>query len=93
MRIRPGNHLEPVRYTAEQARREAVATLRMQDRLNPEGGGCEHAYSPSTGAVGMRNEGEEDDSPFRVFNVTYPMYRRSDEVTDWVSVGWSEPGK
>ncbi len=90
--------LDPIQFTAKQAKREALSTLRQQDRLNPPGNGCEHAYSPSTGAVGMRNEGDTrglDDQlvPFRVFNVTYPMYRRSDEVTDWVSVGWSEPGK
>jgi hypothetical protein len=63
-----------------QARREALARLRDNRRIND----AEFAYSPSTGAVGIR---WRMDTIFRVFNVHYPMYKRSEEVTDWVSVG------
>jgi hypothetical protein len=62
------------------AKREAKARLRDSCAIND----AEFAYSPTTSAVGIRWESSE---PFRVFNVNYPMYRRSDEVADWVSVG------
>lgn len=74
--------------TATEARREATSVLRAQDGLNAEPGLMELAYSPLTGAVGMRWvwDGEPDGS-FRVFNTRYPMYGRSEDVSDWVSVG------
>jgi hypothetical protein len=65
---------------AKQAKREALARLRDNQRIND----AEFSYSPSTGAVGIR---WEDSQIFRVFNVNYPMYRQSESVTDWVSVG------
>ena len=66
--------------SAAQAKREAVARLRDNRRINE----LEFAYSPSTLAVGCR---WDDCFPFRVFNTGYPMYQRSEEVQDWVSVG------
>lgn len=67
-------------WTARKAKREAKARLRDNRRIND----AEFAYSPSTCAVGIRwNESEI----FRVFNVHYPMYRKSELVVDWVSVG------
>lgn len=65
---------------AENAKREAMAALRDNRRIN----NCEFAYSPSTFAVGIRNW---DGDTFRVFNVKYPMYGKDEEVRDWVSVG------
>ena len=65
---------------AEQAKREALARLRDNQRIND----AEFAYSPSTGAVGMR---WDESQIFRVFNVNYPMYQQSESVTDWVSIG------
>ncbi len=76
-------------FTAEQARREANGNRRSNDRLNALGGQDEHAYSPTTGAVGQREAGT--DTPYRIRNVTYPMYGRADEVRDWVSVGTEKP--
>jgi hypothetical protein len=67
-------------FDARQARIEAQARLRDNRRIND----AEFAYSPSTGAVGLRWIVE---SPFRVFNVRYPMYGESKQVQDWVSVG------
>jgi hypothetical protein len=66
--------------TAKQAMREALSRLRDNRRIN----NAEFAYSPSTCAVGIR---WDESQIFLVFNVHYPMYRRSEEVTDWVSVG------
>lgn len=66
------------------ARREALRRKSDQQGLND----AEFAYSPATGAVGIR---WSDDQAFRVFNVNYPMYGRNDEVTDWVSVGKANP--
>ena len=67
-------------WTGEQAKREAMARLRDNRRIND----AEFAYSPSTGAVGI---GWYESGMFRVFNVNYPMYKRSEVVSDWVSVG------
>ena len=67
-------------FDARQARIEAQARLRDNRRIND----AEFAYSPSTGAVGIRWSIE---SLFRVFNVRYPMYGESEQVQDWVSVG------
>ena len=79
---------------AEWAKREAMARLREQHGMNAAPGLPELAYSPSTAAVGWRwNWGAEPHEPFRVFNVNYPMYGRSDEVTDWVSVGIARPDR
>jgi hypothetical protein len=66
--------------TATQAQREAKARLADNRRIND----AEFAYSPSTCAVGMR---WSEDQIFLVFNVHYPMYKRNEDVTDWVSVG------
>lgn len=66
--------------SAIQAQREAKARLADNRRIND----AEFAYSPSTFAVGMR---WSEDQIFRVFNVHYPMYKRNEDVTDWVSVG------
>ena len=77
---------ETIPFTTEQAKREALSVLRDNRRLNDS----EYAYSPSTGAVGMRWPGmllSPSDEIFRVFNTHYPMYKRNEEVTDWVSVG------
>jgi hypothetical protein len=62
------------------AEREAKSRLRDNYKIND----AEFAYSPSTGAVGIR---WDESQIFRVFNIYYPMYHRSEEVTDWVSVG------
>lgn len=62
------------------ALREAKARLQDNRRIND----AEFAYSPSTQAVGMR---WHESQMFRVFNTQYPMYKRSEEVVDWVSVG------
>lgn len=62
------------------ARREAIDRLNDNKCLN----NAEFAYSPLTSAVGIRFDESEI---FRVFNVNYPMYKRNEEVTDWVSVG------
>jgi len=62
------------------AQREAKAILNANRRIND----AEFAYSPTTGAVGIR---WDESQIFRVFNVHYPMYKRSEDVTDWVSVG------
>ena len=62
------------------AQREAKARLNDNRRIND----AEFAYSPTTGAVGIR---WDESQIFRVFNVHYPMYKRSEDVTDWVSVG------
>lgn len=67
-------------FTSKQAKAEAKARLRDNHKIND----AEFAYSPSTQAVGMR---WREDTYFRVFNVCYPMYGRSDEVTDWHPVG------
>jgi hypothetical protein len=64
----------------EWAKREATARFNDNKRLND----AEFAYSPLTGAVGIR---WDESQSFRVFNTQYPMYRRSEEVKDWVSVG------
>lgn len=69
-----------VPMNAEEAKREAQSCLKDNERIND----AEFAYSPSTGAVGIRWPG---DTYFRVFNVRYPMYGRSEEVKDWISVG------
>ena len=71
---------DTVPFNAEQAKREAIARLKDNRRIND----AEFAFSPATGAVGMR---WCEDTIFRVFNTHYPMYRRSEDVTDWVSVG------
>ena len=71
---------DTLQFTASQAEREALARLRENRRIND----AEFAYSPSTGAVGIR---WFEESIFRVFNVRYPMYGRSEDVRDWVSVG------
>lgn len=64
---------------------EATAIQRRKDNSNLNfNDETEYAFSPSTFAVGMRNWPGE---PFRVFNVNYPMYGKSDQVQDWVSVG------
>lgn len=65
------------------AKREAIRRKRENSGLNRDDT-TEFAYSPSTGAVGIRNW---DGDVFRVFNVDYPMYGKSAEVVDWVSVG------
>ena len=62
------------------AKREALARLRDNQRIND----AEFAYSPSTGAVGIR---WEESQMFRVFSIHYPMYGYSACVRDWVSVG------
>jgi hypothetical protein len=61
-------------------KQEAIRCLRDNQRIND----AEFAYSPKTGAVGIR---WSEDQIFRVFNIHYPMYGRNDEVNDWVSVG------
>ena len=66
--------------TPKQAKQEAQARLRDNRRVND----AEFAYSPKTGAVGIR---WDESQIFRVFNVHYPMYKRSEEVQDWISVG------
>jgi hypothetical protein len=65
---------------AQQAKREALARLKDNEPIND----AEFAYSPSTGAVGIR---WSERNMFRVFNIHYPMYGYSECVTDWVSVG------
>ena len=65
------------------AKAEAEKRRRMNCGLNFDDT-TEFAYSPSTGALGIRNF---DTDEYRVFNVNYPMYGRSSEVSDWVSVG------
>jgi hypothetical protein len=65
---------------AKQAEREARSCLRDNQRIND----AEFAYSPSTGAVGIR---WHESQLFRVFNIHYPMYGKNEDVTDWVSVG------
>jgi hypothetical protein len=65
---------------AQDAKREASRCLRDNKRIND----AEFAYSPNTFAVGIR---WSEDQIFRVFNIFYPMYKRNDEVSDWVSVG------
>lgn len=62
------------------ARSEAKRRLQDNRKLN----NAEFAYSPSTQAVGVR---WDEDSIFRVFNISYPMYGKSEQVTDWISVG------
>lgn len=73
------------------ARGEARKRLSLQRECGIAGAGMEWAYSPSTGAVGMRwvESGEETPQPFRVPNVNYPMHGQSERVSDWVSVGVS----
>lgn len=67
------------------AKRVATQRRNLQDYCNLVED-FEFAYSPSTGAVGIRNyEGDT----FRVFNEGYPMYGNSEQVKDWVSVGCS----
>lgn len=71
---------------SRKAELEAKARLRDNRRIND----AEFAFSPSTGAVGIRWYATNQDGsehPFRVFNVNYPMYGKSEFVTDWVSVG------
>jgi hypothetical protein len=72
--------LGALEFTSAQAKQEAISCLRDNRRIND----AEFAYSPSTGSVGIRWHVE---SIFRVFNVRYPMYGQSEDVTDWVSVG------
>ena len=69
-----------MRSVAQTARREAIARLRDNRRIND----AEFGYSPTTGAVGIR---WDESSVFRVFNIHYPMYGKSEFVKDWVSVG------
>jgi len=73
-------NMDPIPLSALQAKREAESCLKDNMRIND----AEFAYSSSTGAVGIRWSG---DTYFRVFNVHYPMYGRSEEVSDWRSVG------
>lgn len=87
--------IPPELATAANAQSEARLSLRLDKEtcrqyptttLN-----WEHAYSPSTGAVGARAaEDAAHGWPFRVMNTCYPMYGRYEEVTDWVTVGWSK---
>ena len=67
-------------FDANQAKREALSCLKDNRRIND----AEFAYSPSTGAVGIRWSTAQI---FRVFNVRYPMYGQNEDVIDWVSVG------
>lgn len=71
------------------ARGEARKRLAMQRECGPNGSGMEWAYSPSTGAVGMRWVDADPPQTFRVPNIHYPMFGLSEYVTDWVSVGAS----
>lgn len=77
---------------ARLARNQARSALRLQHGLNPEDGsgwhGPEYAYSPSTGAVGMR---WEPDGTFKIDNIYYPHHGDNESVTDWVSVGCARP--
>lgn len=74
------------------ARTEAIARKTDNDRNNPPGGQCEWAYSPSTGAVGMREaETVCGRGAFRIINIHYPMYGKAHLVADWVSVGDEKP--
>ena len=78
------------------ARREASARLHESHRLNVGPGQPEYAYTPSTGAIGVRFQDPTEPEwsarqVFRVFNIYYPMYGRSEQVRDWVSVGMAIP--
>lgn len=77
--------------TATKARREAISRLRDNSNLNPLGGQCEWAYSPSTGAVGMREAELHNRGHYRIINTGYPMYGKAHLVTDWISVGEEKP--
>ncbi len=70
-------------------KREALRVLALNHGLNSDVT-IELGYSPSTGAVGCR---WDPSKRFGVFNLNYPMHGRSDEVTDWVSVGCARPSK
>lgn len=72
------------------AKKEATARRNDGNGNNAIGGQSQWAYSPATGAVGMRSA-HEPESTFRIVNVNYPMYGRADEVKDWVSVGQDSP--
>lgn len=72
---------EPARTARQEARKRQMD----QDGLNAYET-MEFAYSPTTGAVGLRHS---PDKPFCVFNVHYPLYRKDDGVRDWVSIGCS----
>lgn len=81
---------ESVSTIAKEACQRAMRRRRENNGLN-NGERAEFAYSPSTGAVGMRWTREdgtaEPNDPFRVFNYNDPMWGRSEFVTDWKSVG------
>ena len=69
--------------TLKMARREALARLRMNRRLN----NAEFAYSPRHETVGIR---WSEDQSFKVFNVNHPCYKADDFISDWISVGKGE---
>ena len=78
---------------ASAARLHATHRKNENNFLNPPGGQCEWAYSPSTGAVGMREATTGERGVFRVCNTYDSMYGRAELVTDWVSVGDEKPRK
>lgn len=84
----------PMYKRVQAAKREARAVLRDSHGLN-SGHVAELAYSPAFGTFGMRWSAHvgDDSRPFRVFQTDWPMHGRSDEVTDWVSVGRARAAK
>lgn len=90
--IQRGERAPAVRRPADApgrvAERIARRRLALQNECGERGAGIEWAYSPSTGAVGMRGDASE---AFRIPNVRYPMFGRAELVADWVSVGISGP--
>ena len=65
---------------------EALRRRKDNARLNPLGQCIQFAYSPTFNTVGCKWEDERPESGFRIFNVHYPMFGRSEEVNDWIAL-------
>jgi hypothetical protein len=90
--------MDTLKLTPAKARRLAIVNRNEQRRCNREARQeaiHEHAYSPSTCAIGIRPADWSEFVPprekFRVHNVFYPRYRDDDGVGDWQSVGTDCP--
>ena len=68
---------------------EAKARRRDNNGLN-EGETIQFAYSPHYNTVGCR---WDPATPFKVFNINYPLYRRCEIVDDWVALEPCTPKK
>lgn len=76
------------KWAKSEATRRLKDNARLYKKVGDKAMWQEWAYSPKTGAVGMRTDPDGD---YRIVNTKYPMYGKADQVKDWKSVGSAGP--